>query len=102
MPNYVAVAQTGELKPGSMRCVEASGHKLVLVNLEGQFFAVADECTHEGAPLSEGFLEGDELHCPWHDACFNVRSGAVTAPPAEDGLRRYNVRVSGDKVEVEI
>ncbi|HEX2572052.1 MAG TPA: non-heme iron oxygenase ferredoxin subunit [Polyangia bacterium] len=102
MPKFVAVAKAAQIAEGTVRCVETEGKRIALLRKGGEFFALADECTHEGAPLSEGTVDGDELRCPWHDACFNIRTGEATAPPADTGVARYNVRVAGDDVEVEV
>jgi 3-phenylpropionate/trans-cinnamate dioxygenase ferredoxin subunit len=52
--------------------------------------------------LAEGKLVGEEVICPWHGAHFNVKTGAVCAPPAREGVKSYTVRVSENDVEVEI
>ncbi|MGH7909486.1 MAG: Rieske (2Fe-2S) protein, partial [Thermodesulfobacteriota bacterium] len=46
--------------------------------------------------------EGEEVECPWHGSRFNIKTGEVTAPPAVEGVARYNVRVTGDDIEVEV
>src|SRR5262249_34203705 len=62
-----------------------------LFNVEGTFYAIDNTCTHRGGPLGEGELSGDTVTCPWHGAHFNVKTGAVTVPPARTGLRRYPI-----------
>jgi 3-phenylpropionate/trans-cinnamate dioxygenase ferredoxin subunit len=73
---------------------------LVLFNLGGEYFALADTCTHDGGPLSDGVVTGDQVMCPRHGACFDIRTGAVTAPPAEEPVRSYPARVVDGRVEV--
>jgi nitrite reductase/ring-hydroxylating ferredoxin subunit len=102
MAEFVAVAKAAQIAEGTVRCVEAAGKRIALIRKGGEFFALADECTHEGAPLSEGTVDGDELRCPWHDACFNIRTGEATSPPADISVNRFNVRVSGENLEVEV
>ena len=102
MAEFVKVAKTDEIAPGQGKMVEVSGKKIALFNVEGSFHAIDDTCTHRGGPLSEGILEGEQVTCPWHGAVFDVRTGEVLSPPAPKGVSRYDVRVEGDDVEVEI
>lgn len=102
MAEFVKVAKASEIAPGQGKMVEVGGKKIALFNLEGAFCAIDDTCTHRGGPLSEGALDGKEVTCPWHGAVFNVTTGEVLGPPAPKGVARYNSRVEGDDVEVEI
>ena len=102
MAGFVKVARTDEIAPGQGKMVEVSGKKIALFNVEGSFHAIDDTCTHRGGSLSEGILEGEQVTCPWHGAVFDVRTGEVLSPPAPKGVSRYDVRVEGDDVEVEI
>jgi nitrite reductase/ring-hydroxylating ferredoxin subunit len=102
MAGFVKVGTTGDLAPGQGRKVEAGGKKIALFNVDGTYYAIDDTCTHRGGPLSEGELSGNEVTCPWHGAIFDVTTGKVLGPPATKGVARYNVRVSGNSIEVEI
>ena len=102
MAGFVKVAKTSEIVPGQGKMVEMSGKKIALFNVEGSFYAIDDTCTHRGGPLSEGVLEGKQVTCPLHGATYDVTTGEVLGPPAPKGVARYNARVEGDDVEVEI
>ena len=102
MKRYIGVARTSEIDPGSTKCVEVEGMKIALFNLEGQFYAIEDTCTHAAGPLSEGEISGEEVTCPWHGACFNIKTGEATTPPAVVAVKSYNTRVSGDEIEIEL
>ena len=102
MAGFVKVAKTNEIAPGQGKLVEVSGKKIALFNVEGSFYAIDDTCTHRGGPLSEGILDGNEVTCPWHGAVYDVTSGEVSGPPAPTGVARYNARVEGDDVEIEV
>jgi nitrite reductase/ring-hydroxylating ferredoxin subunit len=102
MPKTVKVAQTGELSPGSGKVVEADGHSLALFNVDGTFYAIDNTCTHRGGPLGEGELDREIVTCPWHGATFNVKTGAVTGPPAAMGVRTFAVKVEAGDVFVEL
>lgn len=73
---------------------------VLLSRRDGVFFAVSGACSHYGAPLSEGFIEGDEVRCPWHHACFNLRTGEALAAPAFDALTRWSVEIADGRVIV--
>ncbi len=102
MAKFVRVAKVAEVAEGSGTGVEVAGRRIALFKVGGEICALADECTHVGGPLSEGFLHGEEVECPWHGARFNLRTGEVTRPPAADPVACYRVRVAGDEVEVEV
>jgi len=71
-------------------------------NVGGEYFAVADVCTHDRGPLGEGRLRGTVIECPRHGARFDVRDGAVLAPPAVRPLPTYPVLVRDGVVDVEV
>ena len=102
MAKTVKVAQTSDLSPGTGKVVQADGRSIALFNVEGTFFAIDNTCTHRGGPLGEGELSGDTVQCPWHGAHFNVKTGAVTRPPAPAGVRSFPVKVEGNDVLVEV
>jgi len=102
MSKMVKVAQADELSPGSGKVVDADGRSIALFNVEGAFHAIENTCTHRGGPLGEGALIGESVTCPWHGANFNVKTGAVTGPPAGTGVRSFVVKVEGNDVLVEL
>jgi len=102
MAGFLTVAKTEEVAPGRGKMVEVSGKRIALFNVSGAHYAIDDTCTHQGGPLSEGVLTGNEVTCPWHGAVYDVTTGEVLGPPAPKGVSRYNVRVSGNNIEVEI
>jgi len=102
MPKFVKVASKTELDAQSPICVEVGGKRIALFDLGGEIYAIDDVCTHEGGPLSEGLIENDEVECPWHGARFKIATGEVCGAPAYENVVRYNVRVRGDDVEVEV
>ena len=100
MSEYVRVARTHEIAPGTMKRVEVAGRAVVVVNVGGEFFAIDDTCTHEEASLSRGTLTGEVVVCPKHGARFHVKTGRVLALPAVRSAAVYPVRVEGDEVLV--
>lgn len=102
MADYVKVATTNEVDPGQARLVDVKGKQIALFNIDGQFFALDNTCTHKGGPLEEGTVSGHEVTCPWHGSVFDVRTGEVIRPPAQRAVARYGIRVTGTDVEVEV
>ena len=102
MAKFVKVAKTAEIAPGNVKLIEVGEKKIALFNVDGKYYAINDTCTHQGGPLSEGELNGKEVTCPWHGAVFDVTTGEVLGPPAVNPVARYNVRILGNIIEIEI
>jgi nitrite reductase/ring-hydroxylating ferredoxin subunit len=98
---FVKVATIEEIPAGRCKGVELDGKPIAVINVGGTYYATDDTCTHRGALLSEGDLEGKEIICPLHGAVFDVTNGEVVEPPASEPLTCYNVRVSGGEIFVE-
>ena len=78
----------------------ARGEAVLVVKTGGEILAVGASCTHYGGPLGEGLVVGDTVRCPWHHACFNLRTGAVERSPALNPLPCYRVEIHGARVRV--
>jgi nitrite reductase/ring-hydroxylating ferredoxin subunit len=100
MPDFKKVASAGEIPVGEMTIIEVDGEEVALANVGGEFFAFSNTCTHRGGPLGDGILTGDLVECPFHAGQFNVRTGAVVAPPPSEPVQTYAVRVDGDDISV--
>ena len=103
MAKFVKVGNKSEfqdLEAGKL--VDAGGQTIAIFDLGGNYYAIENTCPHRGGPLAEGKMDGEEVICPWHGARFNIKTGAVLAPPASQGVKSFPVRVTGDDVEVEI
>jgi 3-phenylpropionate/trans-cinnamate dioxygenase ferredoxin component len=102
MTLFVMVAQTDDIKPGQARLVDVKGKQIALFNINGEFFAIDNTCTHEQASLAEGEIAGHEVICPLHGAKFDVRTGQVLTAPAYDDVACYTVRVMGTDIEIDV
>ncbi len=102
MSKFVKAATKSEIADQSVKLLNIEGKRIALFNLGGEFYALDDTCPHASGPLSEGSIEGEDVECPWHGSRFNIKTGEVTAPPADENVARYNVRVTGDDIEVEV
>ena len=91
-----------EIKPGKMKRVDTPDGKRILVcNVDGEFYAVDDMCTHEDASLYLGCLKGAEVQCSLHGGRFNVKTGEATVEPAELSLKTYVVTLQDDLIQVD-
>ncbi|MCH8029448.1 MAG: non-heme iron oxygenase ferredoxin subunit [Candidatus Dadabacteria bacterium] len=102
MGKLIEVAKTGDIETGDGIMVEVEDKSIAIFNLDGEFFAIDNTCTHRGGPLSQGDIDGDVVTCPWHGAEFNVKSGDVVSSPAPKGVSTYRVEVEGDTIKIEI
>jgi len=84
----LGIAET-ELPKGGMMLGHAHGEAVLLVRVKDQVFAVGATCTHYGGPLAEGLVVGETIRCPWHHACFGLRTGATVRPPALNDLPHW-------------
>jgi len=98
---WIKVASVDAVVEGATLQVDVAGEPVCLYNLGGRFFATEDICTHEHAFLSEGFVDGDCIECPLHQALFHIPTGEVRGAPATENLRVYPVRIEGDAIEVQ-
>ena len=96
--DFVKVADTKDIQPSRMKEVQVDGENICLVNVDGNYYAIGSICTHEGGPLADGTLEGYEVECPWHNSKFDVRTGEVTSPPANEPEPSYEVKVDGNDI----
>ena len=102
MPKTVKVAEVTELGPGEGKTVEVEGVSLALFNVDGQYFVIANACTHVGGSLGEGALIGKEVTCPLHGAQFDVTCGKALSGPARDDVKSFPVSLEGNDVLVEV
>jgi NADPH-dependent 2,4-dienoyl-CoA reductase/sulfur reductase-like enzyme/nitrite reductase/ring-hydroxylating ferredoxin subunit len=100
IPAAAGPGAPGAAAEGGCLLGHAGGEAVLLVRTGGEVFAVAANCTHYGGPLAEGLLVGDTVRCPWHHACFSLRTGEALRAPALNPLARYRVEVQGDRVYV--
>lgn len=77
---------------------------MALYNVDGQYFAIEDRCSHADAPMADGYVHKRELcvACPWHGAEFDLRTGKALTPPACEDIAAYPTRVDGDAVFIEL
>ena len=99
---FVPVIQVADVPANGMAVVDVRGTRIAVANVNGQYYAFDDACTHEQCSLAEGDLAGTTVTCLCHGAEFDVRSGAVLAPPALVPVKVYRTRVEGDALQIEV
>ena len=89
---WVRVGTRSELLPGEFKVVWDGDTAIAVYNIDGDLYAVEDVCTHDGAELAGGDVHGFEVECVRHGARFDLRTGAVTCPPAYEPIATFPVR----------
>ncbi|KPK65790.1 MAG: hypothetical protein AMS21_03895 [Gemmatimonas sp. SG8_38_2] len=100
--NFVKAAPVSEVPLASIKAVRVGGVDVLICNVDGDFYALHDECTHECFPLTEGSLEGHAVICMLHGARFDVRTGEVLALPAYGPVDTFEVAVNGEDIFVAV
>ena len=96
---HVPLCKTTEVDPGTVKRVDVEGFPpLAVFNLEGAFYVLDDTCSHGQASLAEGYVEGDQIECPWHSGRFCIRNGEPATFPVVVPVKSYAVTVVGDDV----
>lgn len=99
---FLEIAPASELPAGERLFIEVEGKSIVIFNIAGQFFAIADVCTHDDGPLGDGDVEGFNIVCPRHGGEFDVRTGQAVQMPAVVDIPAYPVKVVDGMVQVGI
>lgn len=100
MFDWFDVAAVETLEEGMVQLVDMKSAEVAVFNIDGGFYAIEDVCTHDGGMLTEGNVEGYEIECPRHGACFDLRTGKVTAPPACEDVTTYGTCVHAGMIKV--
>ncbi|MEO7039641.1 MAG: nitrite reductase small subunit NirD [Candidatus Elarobacter sp.] len=100
MPDdFVTVARVSDIAPGTGKAVMVDRREIALFNVGGTFYALDNTCPHQGGPLSEGWVEDNEVTCPWHAWTFKLSDGKMTLGDYAS-VDAFDVRVDGDAVSV--
>ena len=99
---YHVVGDRALLGDGEVTCVVVQGREIALYRIGDEFFATDDTCSHAHGSLSEGYVDGEEIECPLHGGCFNIRTGEATRPPATEPVATYEVRIEGEDILIGI
>jgi 3-phenylpropionate/trans-cinnamate dioxygenase ferredoxin subunit len=100
MNEWVDVATVGDLDGEAPCVVDFDGTPVAIFNIDGEYFAIEDTCTHDGAENASGKVEGHQIICPRHGARFCLKTGKVMKPPAYEDLACFSVRVDERRIQL--
>ena len=101
MRRRIELCRAADVSVGTPLRVEAEGLVVAVFNLDGEYFVTDDACTHGPGSLGEGYVDGDVVECNFHGGQFNIRTGAVVAPPCMEPVKTYRARVEDGTVVIE-
>jgi nitrite reductase/ring-hydroxylating ferredoxin subunit len=94
----IKIGSTIDFTPNQMKAVDADGKPVLVVNLNGTFYAIGNKCTHMGCTLSKGTLQEDNVHCPCHGSTFDLKTGNIVRGPAKKPEPKYELKIENDQV----
>jgi len=95
MNGWIDAGPAADLRDGQLLSIPAGRRMIAVVRSGTAYFAIEDVCTHDGAPLTGGAIEGDEIICPRHGARFCLRTGEALSPPAYEPARIFETKIEG-------
>ena len=99
----ILAGKVSDITSGKMIMVSTDGKDILVTNVDGNYYAVDDTCTHAGASLSEGSLDGSTVTCPWHGSTWDCKTGKMIAFGVQlNDLPSYKVTVESDEIFVEV
>ncbi len=101
-PTWTDVAAETDLFDGAAITVTPQGRDIALYRIDGRVYATDNLCTHGNARLCDGFLEGHEIECPFHQGRFDVRTGQPTGAPATQAVRTWPVKIEAGRVYLDV
>ena len=101
MSEFVRIASKGDIPNGQGRAFDVNGKLVAVFNCNGTFYAIDNECKHQGGPLGEGELDGTVVTCPLHAWTYDVTTGESPDDP-ECKVDRFEVKVEGDDLLVRV
>src|ERR1044071_8930614 len=99
-PDFGAGVDDPRLEENGKLLGHANGDAVLLAKVGGEYVAIAARCTPYGGPLSEGVVADGTVRCPWHHACFSLKTGEALRAPALSPIACYEVEQSGGKIRV--
>ncbi len=100
MTEWIDVCAENALADGENIIIDVDGTEVAVFKLTGQFYAIEDVCSHDGAEIASGELDGDEIICPRHGARFCVKTGEVKCAPAYENVDTFPIQIEQGRVQI--
>ena len=100
--NWHPVANAADVAPEEPIKVQVGDEDIALYNVDGEYYATSNVCTHGFASMVDGFQEGDAIECPLHGGRFDIKSGRALCAPVTEDLRTFEVKVNDGRVYVKV
>jgi len=99
---FIEISKSEAVPTGSMKMFLVEDQEVLVVNLEGKYYAMGNRCTHARGDLSKGRLEGKIVVCPRHGSKFDVTSGSRISGPAKDNLPVFEIKVEDKSLKIKV
>lgn len=100
MTEWIDVCAENAIADNENIVIEVDGTEVAVFKINGQFYAIEDVCSHDGAEIASGQLDGDEIICPRHGARFCVKTGEVKCAPAYENIDTFPVQIVNGQLQV--
>ncbi len=100
MSDWIDVIAEDAMADGENIIVDVDGTEVAIFKIEGRFYAIEDVCTHDGAEIASGEIDGDEIICPRHGARFCIKTGAVKSAPAYEDIDSFPLRIEDGILQI--
>ena len=97
---FFEIAETNEISSGERLFLEIDEKQVIVFNIEGHYFAIDDECSHDRGSLGDAAVEACHITCPRHGAKFDIKPGKALSLPAVKDIASYPIRIRDNKVEI--
>lgn len=98
--DWIDAARVGEIDDNGCVLFDLDDEDIAIYNLNGEYFAIEDRCTHDGGDLASGWVDDGCAVCPRHGARFDIRTGQVMAPPAYEDIHAFPTRVQAGMIQI--
>lgn len=103
MDGFKKVAHVDDIPLGKMKPLSLTYDRIVICHTDDGFYALADECSHDSAPISDGRIDRNgNIVCPRHGAKFCCKTGDVVAPPAVVGIDNYELKIDNNEIFIKL
>ncbi|MGD0645339.1 MAG: Rieske (2Fe-2S) protein [Candidatus Bathyarchaeia archaeon] len=99
---FIKLASTSDAKPNSMMGLKINDKKILLANINGNYFALSDVCAHRGCTLSKGKLQGETVVCPCHGSTYDLKTGNFLKGPTKLPEAKYELKVENNDILINL